>query len=283
MRHVLQALSQLAYAVDVVTYPVGRSIDIPGVRYFRSSNPFRFRRVPVGLSLAKLMLDVTLVTELSRRLSRAAYTCVHAVEEAAFPAVILGRRVGVPVIYDMQSSLPEQLAQSFPFRSRAAQTVLRRVERWLLTHADCVVSSAGLAQRVRAVAPGVRAREWHYSPSQHAPASEDVTALRAALGIAPESPVVVYSGTFAAYQGLPDLVAAIQQRRYWRLANDADRVAVIAFLHLLGDRQDAREAAEGDAAQRSIDQVVRRGAGCFVIELKRLEGCDRQGSRFTEA
>lgn len=93
----LRALSQLAYEVDVVTFPIGQSIDIPGVRYYRASNPFRVRRVPVGLSVAKLLLDVTLISELARRLSAGGYACIHAVEEAAFPAVVLGQRFRVPV------------------------------------------------------------------------------------------------------------------------------------------------------------------------------------------
>jgi glycosyltransferase involved in cell wall biosynthesis len=209
VRDVLQALSDLSYAVDIVTYPVGRSIDIPRVTYFRAANPLRLRRVPIGLSLAKVVLDVSLVIALRRRLSTGRYACIHAVEEAAFPAVMLGRRFGIPVIYDMQSSLPEQLGQLLPFRSRPVQAGLRRLERWLLTHADYVVSSAGLAARVRSVAPGVRAREWRYSPSLHAPALEEVEGLRQALGIPAGSRVVVYTGTFAPYQGVRDLLAAM--------------------------------------------------------------------------
>jgi glycosyltransferase involved in cell wall biosynthesis len=178
------------------------------VRYCRCANPFGLRRVPVGLSLAKLLLDVALVTELARRLGSGLYTCIHAVEEAAFPAVVLGRRFRVPVIYDMQSSLPEQLARYRVFRG-PMQTPLRRLERWLLRQADSVVSSAGLAARVRAAVPGVRLREWQYSGTLSPAAPEDVTALRADLGLAPGRPVVLYTGTFEGYQGLPELLAAI--------------------------------------------------------------------------
>ena len=51
------------------------------------------------------------------RLSRETYSCIHAVEEAVFPAVIAGNRVKVPVVYDMQSSLPEQLKINPIFRA----------------------------------------------------------------------------------------------------------------------------------------------------------------------
>src|SRR5215210_1753615 len=115
VRQVLQALGQLGYAVDLLTYPVGSDVSIPGLRIFRGANPFGFRSVPVGLSVRKLLLDLALASALRAHLRSQSYTCVHAVEEMAFPAALLGRRYGVPVLYDMQSSLPEQLSRSVPF------------------------------------------------------------------------------------------------------------------------------------------------------------------------
>jgi glycosyltransferase involved in cell wall biosynthesis len=238
-------LSQLAYEVDLLTYPVGRTIEIPRVRYCRCSNPFRLRQVPVGLSLAKVLLDVPLVAELARRLGSGLYTCIHAVEEAAFPAVILGRRFRVPVIYDMQSSLPEQLAQHLAFRG-PVQIALRRLERWLLRQADSVVSSAGLAARVRAAVPDVRLREWQYSGMLPPAAPEEVTALRADLGLAPGRPVVLYTGTFEGYQGLPELLAAVPRVRA--------EVPEAAFV-LVG-----AEESGGTTIERSHMDLVRSGA-----------------------
>lgn len=207
---VLQALSQLSYDVDLLTYPVGRALDIPRVRYFRVANPFGVRQVPVGLSLAKILLDGALVAGLARRLSsQDGYSCIHAVEEAAFPAVVLGRRFRIPVIYDMQSSLPEQLARHLAFRNPLAQKVLRRLETWLLRSADSVVSSSGLAARVRTMAPTAKLREWCFAGALPQAGPEEVEALRADLGIAAGRPVVLYCGTFEPYQGLPELLTAI--------------------------------------------------------------------------
>lgn len=209
VRQLLQALSQLAYHVDLLTYPVGRDVDIPRVRCYRSSNPLRVRQVPIGFSLRKVLLDTFLVVELAKRLATGQYGLVHAVEEAAFPAVLLGRRFGVPVIYDMQSSLPEQLARHLAFRLFPVQAVLRRCERWLLQEADSVVSSSGLADRVRQQVPRARLREWRYSSPLLNASREEGLALREELRIGPQRPVVLYSGTFESYQGLPELLAAI--------------------------------------------------------------------------
>lgn len=209
MCQLLKALSQLSYEVDLLTYPVGRDVEIPGVRCLRTANPLGIRRVPIGFSLRKVLFDVLLLPELARRLSTRQYAAVHAVEEAAFLAVLLGRRFDVPVIYDMRSSLPEQLAQHLAFRLPFMQPMLRECERWLLRRADSVVSSSGLAQRVREQAPKARLREWRSSSSLPRAGAAEAEALRAALRIGPARPVVLYSGTFQSYQGLPELMAAI--------------------------------------------------------------------------
>jgi glycosyltransferase involved in cell wall biosynthesis len=209
LRQVLEALSELEYRVDLLTFPVGEDIELPGLRTFRAANPFGIKRVPVGLSLRKMLLDLSLISALSARLRQETYSCIHAVEEAAFPAVLLGRRTGVPVLYDMQSSLPEQLLGSPAFRIPPLPYLLHRMERWLLNRADLVVASIGLADRVRRLAPGTRVREWRF-PSFHPDASPgDARALRHRLGVPPDAPVILYSGTFEAYQGLDELVGAI--------------------------------------------------------------------------
>jgi hypothetical protein len=131
VRQVVEGLSQLGYSTDLLTYPVGNDVQVPGMRLLRAANPVRIKHVPVGLSLKKLLLDIPLTFALGRRLRTGAYTCIHAVEEAAFPAVLLGRYHRVPVIYDMQSSLPEQLATYPGLRATPVQDLLHCLEAWL--------------------------------------------------------------------------------------------------------------------------------------------------------
>jgi glycosyltransferase involved in cell wall biosynthesis len=209
VHQLLRALSHLDYDVDLLTYPVGKTIDIPRVRYLRGANPLGVREVPIGFSLRKLVLDAALIPQLVRRLSSGAYACVHAIEEAAFPAVLIAHLFRVPVIYDMQSSLPEQLAQHAAFRNWPARSLLAWAELWLWRRADSVVSSAGLAQRVRSAVPAARVREWRFASTLPLATPDQGQKLRADLGIAPGRPVVLYSGTFESYQGLPELLAAI--------------------------------------------------------------------------
>ena len=223
VRQVIDALVQLDYEVDVLTYPVGGELTGRPVRVIRSSNPFRISHVPVGFSFQKVLLDTTLFPQLRRLLRSRNYLAVHAVEEAAFGAAYWGRRYGVPVIYDMHSSMAEQMNDLPPFRNALARSAFRRVERWLLEKATRVISSAGLAARVRELAPDARVREWEFSAEFPPTDQNEVQQLRTTLDIEPQQKVVLYSGTFERYQGLSLLLKAVPQV----LAQEPDAVFVL--------------------------------------------------------
>jgi glycosyltransferase involved in cell wall biosynthesis len=220
--------------VDLLTYPIGMDVEIPGLRILRSGNPFNFESVPIGLSLRKIVLDLPLTLALRTRLARERYTCVHAVEEAAFPAAIYARQHGIPLLYDMQSSLAEQLSRIGPLKLRPARRALEAIERWLLLQSDVVVTSAGLAPRVRRIVPEATVREWHFPSAPAGADAGEVARLRQSLGIVPQGRVVLYSGTFEAYQGLPELIAAIPLVR--------EQVPDVTFVFVGGEGTDSELA-----------------------------------------
>src|SRR6185295_7185066 len=149
-----------------------------------------------------IVLDIPLTWAMRRLMMSGQYSCIHAVEEAAFPAAVLARRHGIPLLYDMQSSLAEQLAWLDPMALSPTRRALNAMERWLLRRSNLVVTSAGLAPRVRAMVPEVPVREWHFpsAPTDSTPVG--VQSIRDALGLSGTGPVVLYSGSFEAYQGL---------------------------------------------------------------------------------
>lgn len=209
IRELVAAFGRLGYGVDLVTFPVGRDVDIPGVRVTRTANPFLIRHVPIGFSFRKVLLDVLLAFTTLRLLLQNEYFSIHGVEEGGFLALLFGRRFGLPVVYEMQSSLPEQLSLHRLFRARPILAVMRACERWLLRRVDMVACSAGLADHVRAVAPEVAVQEWRYPMRSETLAACDKDRLRAELRIDPGSWIITYSGTFEQYQGLMDVVAAL--------------------------------------------------------------------------
>lgn len=208
-----QALVQLGYAVDVATYPLGADPRLEGITCFRCANPLGFRHVPIGFSFRKAILDLPLVLKANQMLRERRYEFIHAVEEAVLPAVTLGARYRVPVIYDMQSSLPQQMTAFRFFRFRPVKAVLEACERWVVRRCRAVACSAGLAERVREIAPQANVLEWKFPSPVSAPIPGEAAALRASLGIREDARVVLYTGTFEPYQGLPNLVAAMSTVR----------------------------------------------------------------------
>lgn len=207
--HVVRSLSDLGFNVDILTYPLGESLVIPDVRYFRVPNLLRFRTIPIGLSFRKVWLDVFLWRELRRLLRTGEYDCVHAVEEAAFFAVLVARPLGVPVVYDMQSSMVEQLWRHWPLRFGPVRRFVQWCERWLLRSVDRVACSAGLENRVRRHVADAHVLRWTFPGTYQESAASARDELRAELGIRRDQMVVVYTGNFAEYQGVMELAEAI--------------------------------------------------------------------------
>ena len=80
LMYVLRALGQLGCQVDVISFPLGTPIDLPGVSYYRTANPLDFDAIRVGFSFRKAFLNVALTSKLVRRLRSERYDAVHAVE-----------------------------------------------------------------------------------------------------------------------------------------------------------------------------------------------------------
>src|SRR5688500_5170078 len=65
--HRIRALTALGHQVDLVTYPFGRDVSMPGLRIFRCLQPPFMHGVAIGPSIAKLPLDALLTLAVVRR------------------------------------------------------------------------------------------------------------------------------------------------------------------------------------------------------------------------
>jgi glycosyltransferase involved in cell wall biosynthesis len=201
----LIALSKLNILIDVVTYPIGKDVDLPGIRLVRASNPFRIRSVPVGFSYNKIILDLFLLQKVLGMILRIHYDCIHCVEESIFIGMLCKKLTGIPVIYDMHSVLSEQLRQNAFFRAGPIRWFLLSIERWLVRHADSLVGSLGLQFRVKKMALKQKIWECRFEGCGPRPKNQELVGR---LGLK-DRPTVLYTGNFASYQGLYLLVQAI--------------------------------------------------------------------------
>ena len=116
--HRIRALTQLGHQVDLVTYPFGQDVAMAGLRVFRSLRPPFVHGVGIGPTLAKLPLDFLLALTVVRRALSARYDAIHSHEEGGLIGVIVAALLRVPHLYDMHSSLPQQLTNFAFSRSR---------------------------------------------------------------------------------------------------------------------------------------------------------------------
>lgn len=258
--HRIRALVELGHTVDLATYPFGQDVSVPGLRVFRCLRPPFIHEIGIGPSCAKALLDVTLTFTAARRAMAGRYDVVHSHEEGGYIGVVLAWMLGVPHLYDMHSSLPQQLTNFAFSQSRALKAIFSWLERLVIRRSRVViVICPHLEETVRAIEPAA-----HVVLIENAPGSGDVPVagsgarLRVELGIAPDAPIVLYTGTFEAYQGLDLLFEAarrvIAARPDARLVLAGGRPDQVASARRTADRAGLGAAAVF-AGQRPADEI----------------------------
>jgi glycosyltransferase involved in cell wall biosynthesis len=206
--------------------------------------------VKIGPSLAKIPLDALLALSALRRALSGRYDVVHSHEEGGLIGAILAMLLRVPHLYDMHSSLPQQLSNFAFSRSRIIKSVFRAIERFMIRRSRVViVICPSLEETVKAIEPGAQTVLIENAPGS----SEDeatpaaAAAVRRSLQLDPSTPVVLYTGTFEAYQGLDLLFAAMAIVR---------RTRPDARLVLAGGRADQVTKAREQALAAGIEDVT---------------------------
>ncbi len=247
--HRIRALLELGHKVDLVTYPFGRDVTMSGLRVFRCLRPPFVREVRIGPSAAKLALDITLSLTAARRALTERYDAIHSHEEGSYIGIVLATLLGLPHLYDMHSSLPQQLTNFGFSRSRLLRGVFSWMERLVIRRSRVViVICQHLEETVRGIDAAVPTVLIENAPgSGDAPVPGSGGRVRADLGVSPAAPLVLYTGTFEAYQGLGLLFDAA---RYVAARRPDVRVV------LAGGRPEQIEAARAEARRAGIEPAV---------------------------
>jgi glycosyltransferase involved in cell wall biosynthesis len=247
--HRIRALGALGHSVDLVTYPFGQDVDLPGLRVFRCLRPPFVRRVRVGPSWAKVPLDAALAVTAVRRAFNEKYDVVHSHEEGGLIGVVLAGVLGVPHLYDMHSSLPQQLSNFEFSRSKWLCRLMSWVERLVIRRSRVViVICQQLSEVVRGVDSAVPVVLIENAPGSGDPPRGGTGAhVRETWGIAQDAPIVVYTGTFEPYQGLDLLLASLAHVK---------RVRPDARTMLVGGEPAQVEEVRRLARAAGVDDVV---------------------------
>jgi glycosyltransferase involved in cell wall biosynthesis len=247
--HRIRALLELGHTVDLVTYPFGKDVSMPGLRVFRCARPPFMQGVGIGPSWKKVPLDAALLLTTLRRAIAEKYDAVHSHEEGSFFGVILAALMRVPHLYDMHSSLPQQLTNFAYSKSKLLTGFFGVMERFVVRRSRVViVICPQLEDVVRAIDTAVPSVLIENAPgSGDTPTAGSGAKVREQWGLAPDVALVLYTGTFEAYQGLDLLFASMKHV----LAARPD-----ARLLLAGGHPAQVEAARAQAAAAGIAQAT---------------------------
>ncbi|MGH7527246.1 MAG: glycosyltransferase family 4 protein, partial [Gemmatimonadales bacterium] len=212
--------AQLGVEVDLLTYGEGEDVDIPGVRVIRIPRVPFTQGVPVGPSLKKLVLDVVMFGWTVGLLLRSRYDFVHAHEESVFFCSFLKPLFRFKLVYDMHSSLPQQLSNFRFTSSRLPIRLFGWLENVAVRAATAVVTicpdlAEHVVHRLRDSSRHILIENSIFEDVRLSPRS----GTGAEAGITkslPEGPLVVYTGTFEPYQGIDLLIEAFSQVREQR-------------------------------------------------------------------
>lgn len=211
VRQMVQVLCEAGHEVHLATYPLGDPIAIPGLTIHRAMRVPGVRAVPIGFSWRKVLLDASLALTVWPLIADKRFDVVHAVEESVFFALPAARLRSIPVIYDLDSWLSDQLAAGGRVRNGALLRLLRRIERATLRRCRLAITvSASLTDAVRELEPSVPVAQIEDCPldeALRAPDQARVASLRESYGIG-ERPAVVYTGNLEFYQGINLLLDA---------------------------------------------------------------------------
>lgn len=248
-RCLIEALTAAGHRVDVLTYHVGEDPRIPNVRVYRSAAIPFVRDVPIGFSLRKLLCDALIGWRLLFLARRNRYDVLHTVEEAVFLGLLVRLVAPSRVVYDMDSSLPEQLLGRYT-GLKALGSLLSRVERLAIARSDLVLAVCDdLARRARS-----------YATQTPVDVVEDVALLGDATGRAddlrrhapPGALLALYVGNLEEYQGVGEMLEAVAALR--------DAPQPFAFVVIGGTPDSVAVYGQRAAALDIADRVTFVGA-----------------------
>lgn len=214
-------LAELGAKIDFLTYGEGQDVEILGVKIIRIPRFSFLGKVKIGPSPLKLFLDIFIFWRMFFLLLRNRYDVVHAHEEAVFFAAFLKPIFRYKLIYDMHSSLPQQLTN---FKFTTARSIIR-LFKWLedacLKKSDAIITICpDLYNYVNTIID---------DPSKHfliensifepvrlknsASTEEDIVEefrVPNLKELKSKKKILVYAGTLEEYQGIDILIKAFQ-------------------------------------------------------------------------
>jgi len=210
----LRAISILGHEVDLVTYHIGQDVEIPGVAIFRTLPIPFIKQISIGPSLKKLFLDCFLLLKTVRMLLTKQYDLVHSHEEAGFFGYFLAKWFGARHLYDMHSSLPQQLRNFEYTKFSPLIRVFQWFEQKVINSSQAVITICPAlrdqVQKINARVPHILIENVSTEGNPDEVPEEDCQHFMETYDLE-NNDIVLYAGTFEPYQGLDLLISSAER------------------------------------------------------------------------
>jgi len=201
----LQALADLGHEVDLLTYHLGEDRNFRNLKIHRIPSLFFVKKIKIGPSFAKILLDFLLLCKAIFLVMSNSYDLIFSHEEASWFGTALAKIKKIPHLYDMHSSLPQQL-ENFRFsRSKILKKIFTALERYVLRNSrSIIVICPDLLRKLEKekVAHKAILIENFLDFDHPGYTANQIKKERSKLA-SPGEKIVLYAGNFESYQGIP--------------------------------------------------------------------------------
>jgi glycosyltransferase involved in cell wall biosynthesis len=149
LKMLLESLVAEGHDLTAMVYPEGEKITIPGCRILRVKKLPMIHNIQPGFSWKKIACDIVMLQMAGRLLKKEKFDLIHAGEEAVFLARHFNKRFKIPYVYDMDSSLPQQLCEKMPLLSPLLPLLTRFEKRVVQNSAGVLAVCKHLADLAR--------------------------------------------------------------------------------------------------------------------------------------
>lgn len=213
IRNIVTVLGKKGFEIDLITYHIGEDLSIKNVKIYRSAKIPLIKEVKIGPSYTKLFLDIFLFIKAITLCLKNKYCVIHAVEESVYMGFILKKLFKIPLIYDMDSNIPQQLEYSNFIKNRFLLKLAKNLDEFVIKNSDLILTvCSDLTESVRKDFPFKKIfqiEDIHLESN----AKKDIKppeVIKSELGLDYEK-IVLYTGNFEDYQGINFFLQCIPQ------------------------------------------------------------------------
>lgn len=203
-------LGRAGYVVDLLVFPTGKDVEMPGVNIIRIPNVLGLKHIPIGFSWKKLFFDSLLPFWCLCLCVKNRYQIIHGVEEGGLLAVFFGRFVGrCGTIFDMDSVMSDQFGPKGG--KKKIQGIVRLMERWAMQRASVVLTVCkALSDAAYKTVPAASVVQIEDIPLEFAFPLPDAVRDQSRLTVEQKAKdldlehkrILLYTGNLQSYQGI---------------------------------------------------------------------------------